>query len=463
MGKKQRLRQLHSMLLDGLLIFLSYFAAIDIRFRWLGGVVSISPWSGHFILTAGLYSILIVLVYASLHIYDGEKRRLRANCLILALVNGIGVGVLMALLYLFRVMDFSRLALLIFWGMSSTLLVGKRVLIVLVLRRAHRRGKALRHILVVGSGELACRFIREQNGLMDSGCRIAGTVGSEPCPGCPHLGDYDRLEQVMEQHTLDEVVVALEPEEAFRIHTVLEAAGQEGLRITLVPIFSEFIPAAPTVRTVGSTAVINMRSTRLDHPGWAMVKRIIDLVGSAVLIVLLSPLMAVIALGVRLSSPGPVIFRQERVGLDKKPFAMLKFRSMRINDQSDTAWSSADDPRKTRFGSFLRKYSLDELPQLFNVFRGDMSLVGPRPEIPYHVERFKKNIPLYLLRQQIRPGMTGWAQVNGLRGDTSIEDRVEYDIWYIENWSLWLDIRILLKTAFGGMVSPSETGKGAKR
>ncbi len=463
MRKRERLRQLHSMLLDGILIYLSYFAAIVIRFRWLGGVMSVWPWSSHFIITAGLYSVLCVLVYASLRLYDGEKRRLRSNCIMLILVNGVGVGVLMALLYLFRVMDFSRLALLIFWALSSGLLVGKRLLIVFVIRRAHRRGRALRHILVVGSGELARRYIREQNSAQESGCRIAGTIGTEACPECPYLGDYDRMEQMMAAGQYDEVVVALEPEEAFRIRSVLEAAGHEGLRITLVPIFSEFIPAAPNVRTVGSTAVINMRSTRLDHPGWAMVKRMMDLVGSAVLIVLLSPVMAVIALGVRISSPGPVIFRQERVGLDKKPFYMLKFRSMRVNDQSNTAWSSSGDPRKTRFGSFLRKYSLDELPQLFNVLKGDMSLVGPRPEIPYHVERFKKNIPLYLVRQQIRPGMTGWAQVNGLRGDTSIEDRVEYDIWYIENWSLWLDIKILLKTAFGGMVNPSEREKGAKR
>jgi len=185
------------------------------------------------------------------------------------------------------------------------------------------------------------------------------------------------------------------------------------------------------------------------------------MIGALLLIILFSPVMLAVAVGVRFSSPGPVIFRQERIGRNKKPFQMLKFRSMRINDTSETAWSAGGDARRTRFGRFIRRYSLDELPQLFNVLKGDMSLVGPRPEIPYHVERFKQNIPLYLVRQQIRPGMTGWAQVNGLRGDTSITSRVEYDIWYIENWSLWLDIKILLKTAFGGMVNPAESNKGA--
>ncbi len=163
--------------------------------------------------------------------------------------------------------------------------------------------------------------------------------------------------------------------------------------------------------------------------------------------------MLVTAVGVRMSSPGPILFRQERIGKGKKPFTMLKFRSMKQNAKETTAWSTTSDPRKTKFGSFIRKYSIDELPQLFNVLAGDMSLVGPRPEIPFHVRHFKEEVPLYLVRQQVRPGMTGWAQVNGLRGDTSIEERVKYDIWYIENWSLELDIRILVKTAFGGMVN----------
>jgi len=163
--------------------------------------------------------------------------------------------------------------------------------------------------------------------------------------------------------------------------------------------------------------------------------------------------MLAVAIGVKLSSPGPILFCQERVGRDKKPFRMYKFRSMRITGTEDTGWSTDADPRKTRFGSFIRKFSLDELPQFFNVLKGDMSLIGPRPEVPFHVSHFKEEIPLYLLRQQVRPGITGWAHVNGLRGDTSIEERVKYDLWYIENWSIWLDFRILFMTAFGGMVN----------
>ena len=181
-----------------------------------------------------------------------------------------------------------------------------------------------------------------------------------------------------------------------------------------------------------------------------------DVVGSLVLIVLTSPIMLGVAIGVKLSSPGPIIFKQERVGLNKRPFMMYKFRSMRVNAAEDSAWSTNSDPRKTRFGSIIRKFSLDELPQFFNVLKGDMSLVGPRPEIPFHVEHFKEEIPRYLVRQQVRPGLTGWAQVNGLRGDTDIAERIRYDIWYIENWTVALDIKILFRTVFGGKMVNDE-------
>ena len=181
-----------------------------------------------------------------------------------------------------------------------------------------------------------------------------------------------------------------------------------------------------------------------------------DIIGSLILIVCTSPLMLFAAVGVKLSSPGPILFRQERVGLNKKPFYMYKFRSMRVNDRQTTGWSTNSDPRKTKFGSFIRKFSIDELPQFFNVLKGDMSLVGPRPEVPYHVEHFKEEIPRYLVRQQVRPGCTGWAQIHGLRGDTDIAERIRYDIWYIENWTVALDIKIIFRTVFGGKMVNDE-------
>ena len=190
------------------------------------------------------------------------------------------------------------------------------------------------------------------------------------------------------------------------------------------------------------------RRIPLDNLGNAFCKRAMDICGALVLIVLTSPLMLFAAVGVKLSSPGPILFKQERVGRNKKTFLMYKFRSMRLNAKEATGWSTNTDPRKTPFGSFLRKFSIDELPQFFNVLKGDMSLVGPRPEVPYFVEQFKEVIPRYMVKHQVRPGITGWAQVSGYRGDTSIEKRIEYDLYYIENWNLFFDLKILLLTLF---------------
>ena len=182
-------------------------------------------------------------------------------------------------------------------------------------------------------------------------------------------------------------------------------------------------------------------------------KRCFDFLFAGTVLLLLSPLMLVIAMGVKLSGPGPVLFKQERVGKERKVFTMYKFRSMRVNSQADTAWSRDRDSRITPFGALIRKFSLDELPQFFNVLKGEMSVVGPRPELPYFVEQYKDNVPLYMVKHQVKPGITGWAQVNGYRGDTSIEKRIEHDIWYIENWSMYLDVKIIFMTIFGGMIN----------
>ena len=227
------------------------------------------------------------------------------------------------------------------------------------------------------------------------------------------------------------------------------------MRTGIVPFYNDYLPTHTQVEVVGNTKLINVRTIPLDDPLNALFKRTVDIVGSLAGILLFSPVMLAIAVGVKLTSPGPVLFRQERIGLNKKPFQMLKFRSMR-NDADHEGWTTGCDSRRTRFGSWIRKFSLDELPQFFNVLKGDMSLVGPRPELPCYVEEFKEEVPLYLVRQQVRPGMTGWAQVNGCRGDTSIAERVRHDIWYIENWTWLLDARILLRTIFGGMINREE-------
>lgn len=456
--KNQRLLNFINMFMDGGIIFLSYLIAVWLRFYVLDGSWGLDILSPRFLFVVAIYSVGMVVAFFGFQLYGSFRyKSIGAEGLTIAGINGVGILIFMALAYVLRITEFSRLMLVLFWAFSSVALVMKRLVVRAILRYYRALGYNQKYVIVVGSEKLATQYInnlRSQNWL---GFQVVGYLGQKENNELGEfLGTYDKLASVLESKFVDEIVVALEPDEVGYMKSVLDAADKEGTRISIIPFYNEYIPAHPSIEVVGDTKLINMRSTPLDKIGWALIKRGIDIVGSLVLIVVTSPIMIMTAIGVKLSSQGPVLFKQERIGKDKKTFKMLKFRSMRIvdmKDTQDTAWSTNEDPRKTKFGSFIRKCSIDELPQFFNVLKGDMSLIGPRPEIPFHVNHFKEEIPLYLVRQQVRPGITGWAQVNGLRGDTSIEERVKYDIWYIENWSLALDILILWKTVFGGMIN----------
>ncbi len=457
--KNQRLINFFNIATDAVLIFIAYFAALIVRFEWMGGVYSSVPlYSARYAAIAAVYSLLLVLAYRLCRMYGSYRfKQQTGEVFMILLIHGVGVLALTSLLYLTRLVDVSRLAIFFFWAFSSLFVIAKRVCVRAILRHYRKLGYNQKHVVVAGSGHFAKQYMEDVKAHSYMGFTVDGYVGTGPkeTMGC-YLGDYEQLEDFLQEHEIDELVVALEPDEIRYMSQVLAAADKSGIRLSIIPFYNDFIPSHPTIDVVGRTKLINMRATPLDDLGWSMIKRGMDIAGSLVLILLTSPLMLLIALGVRLSSPGPVLFKQERVGRNKKIFRMWKFRSMRITGSEDTGWSREHDPRKTRFGSFIRKFSLDELPQFFNVLAGQMSLIGPRPELPYHVNHFKEEIPLYLVRQQVRPGITGWAQVNGLRGDTDIEARVRYDIWYIENWSLGLDMKILLKTIFGGMVNAEE-------
>lgn len=444
-----------NMLTDALLFYASYRLAMYLRFDVMGGLRGEDVLSSRYLLMAAAYSAIMVFVYLCLGLYAARRTKLPGSeGMVIGVVNAVGTLGIMAYLYTIRQMELPRLALALFWLCSTALIIAKRVAVRALLRYYRKRGYNQKHVVLVGSGRLAQEYVRNVTANPEMGYTIDGYVGDRERRQLGHwLGGYDELEAVLRDRELDELVVALEPQETPYMKDVLTCGDKEGVRISIIPFYSEYIPTHPRIENVGETKLINMRATPLDSLFWAGVKRTMDIVGSLALIVLSSPVMLAVAIGVRLSSPGPVLFRQERVGRNKKPFMMLKFRSMRQSESEETGWTTDDDPRKTRFGSLIRKFSLDELPQFFNVLKGDMSLVGPRPEVPYHVNHFKEEIPLYLVRQQIRPGITGWAQVNGLRGDTSIVKRVKYDIWYIENWSLALDLRILLRTMLGGMMN----------
>ena len=453
--RNQRLLNAFNLISDAALIVASYLTALWLRFDVLRGRESMQLNSPTIVASVLIYSMMLVLVYYVLGLYGGGRlRRKREESLRIILVNAIGTLSFMAMCYVLRVVDFSRLMLVLFWMISSFLVVFKRLTVRGVLSYYRRRGYNLKHVVIIGSGELAAQYAQDIAQNPHMGYSVMGYIG-DVCHDAigRHLGRYAEIGQILDQRNPDEVVIALDPHDIHLMPDIMASVDKEGVRLSLIPFFNDYIPKNPSIVALGRTKLIDMRMTPLDDLGWAMVKRTMDIVCSLILIVLFSPVMLAVAIGVKLSSPGPILFRQERVGKNKKHFSMLKFRSMRITGTENTGWSTNTDPRKTRFGSFIRKFSLDELPQFFNVLAGDMSLVGPRPEVPFHVRHFKEEVPLYLLRQQVRPGITGWAQVNGLRGDTSIEERVKYDLWYIENWSIWLDLRILLMTAFGGMVN----------
>ena len=454
--KNRRIIVLINMLCEIGIILAAYGLSVFIRFRVMHGVMNEAMTSGLSWRLIVLYSVTIVCAYWMCHLYVPIYYyiALRTEMIRVLLINMIGTIVLGFALYVFRVTDFSRVALALFGIVSSALICTKRLIVHVVARKHRILGDRSRHVILVGSGRFAQQYSRDVSNNPHLGLIIDGYVGLKDSKNVGrHLGKVEKIGSVLERYTPDQVVVALEPDETGYIKAVLEAVEKEGIPVSMVPFYSDFYPSHPTFETFGRTKLINLRATPLDNIALSALKRMMDLVGSVVLILLLGPLMIFTAAGVKLSSPGPIFFRQKRIGKDKKQFTMLKFRSMRVNEEEATGWSKDKDPRRTKFGSFIRKYSIDELPQLFNVFLGDMSLVGPRPELPYYVYQFKETVPRYLIRQQVRPGMTGWAQVHGLRGDTSIEARVDYDIWYIENWSLWLDIQILFLTLLGGFIN----------
>lgn len=454
--KNQRILNGINAVSDIVLICAAYIISMRLRFDVFGGHDSLALLSGNMRQIALVFSLMLVFGYYVMGLYESFRlKRIGSENAKIAVINAFGVLLLVAFLYLKHISEFSRWALAILFVLSSLFVIFKRLAVRLLLRYLRAKDYNQKHIAIVGDGFLAHQFVKDIKDRPELGLTIDGYFGSVKHDLAKRLGSYEEMGALLAGSELDSIVIALEPHETQHLRSVLSAAEKEGIRVELIPFYNDIIPAHPVIENVGKTRLIDLRATPLDNIGWAVVKRAVDIIGSLLGIALTSPLMIAAAAGVKLTSPGPVFFRQERVGRGKKPFKMLKFRSMR-NDADHAGWTTDADSRKTAFGAFIRKYSIDELPQLFNVLIGQMSLVGPRPELPKFVRKFKESVPLYLVRQQVRPGMTGWAQVHGLRGDTSIDDRVEYDIWYIENWSLLLDIRILFSTVFGGKFKNEE-------
>ena len=437
------------LLSDVLLVILSMLLAYVLRFRILRGAESMPPIF-YFRCSLGI-SLLFLLLFAVSGLYESRR-----HALILHLVQRILLislccaGALAIVFFTSRSTDASRLLLAFFYVFSSGLLSGKRILVHRIRRSAYVRGRNVRGVLLVGSGRSAGEYLRNLEANPWLGSRVLGSFGVRPVSDTvPYLGPISALDAVLSDTAAQELVAALDPEEFSEMDGLIRSTEKYGLKFSLIPYFAPYMLSRPYIDQVGDLPLINLRRIPLDNLFNAILKRSFDLVGSLLLIVLTSPIMLAAAAGTLATLGRPILFRQVRVGYRRKDFTMLKFRSMRDAAPGDSSgWSSYDGSRVTRFGALLRRTSMDELPQLFNVLRGEMSLVGPRPELPKYVDQFRETVPLYMLKHQVRPGITGLAQVSGYRGDTSIEARIRLDLRYIETWSILLDIRILISTLF---------------
>ena len=444
-------------LIDLVLLFAAYSAAV--RF-WLF-FIEHNPTNiaYHFLaenpLPALIVFALFICVFQYCGLYDSFRFRTvvsELGRLFLALL--LSVTFALGLIFFLKIRDFSRGVAIIFTAVSFILLGIKRIVLRAVLHSVRAKGYNQKYVLVVGSGYLAEKYVKSILSSPQFGYQCIGYVGQRINSELgDNLGDYDSLDSVLEAYSPDEIIIALEPDEIGFVNRIINDCEAQGIRTCIIPTYNDYLPACATIDALNDVRLINIRSIPLDVTFNKFIKRSFDIVFSLFVIILLSPVYLFLAAGVKLSSPGPVFFKQNRVGKERKEFLMYKFRSMRVNDRSDTAWSTDKDDRTTAFGAFIRKFSLDELPQFFNVLKGDMSIIGPRPELPFFVQQYRLSIPKYMIKHQVKPGITGWAQVNGYRGDTSIEKRIEYDIWYIENWSVFLDIKIIFMTVFGGMIN----------
>lgn len=403
----------------------------------------------------------IIVLYWAVGLYRANRmkgRRLEISNVILA--NLLGYLIFIVVLFMLHQDNWSRSMILVFVVLNTVTDLVARFSVWHVMKDLRRSGRYLRNVLLVGYSRAAEEYIDRVKMNPQWGYNIRGILDDRIEAGTEYkgirvLGRIDNLMIILPENHLDEIAITLGLSEYYRLESIVSLCEKSGVHTKFIPDYNNIIPTKPYTEDILGLPVINIRYVPLSNTFPAMVKRVIDIVGSLVCIVVFSPVMLGFALAVRLTSPGPVIYSQERVGLRNRKFMMYKFRSMIVQDEKSERkkWTTRDDPRVTRVGRFMRKTSIDELPQLFNVLKGDMSLVGPRPERPYFVEKFQEEIPRYMVKHQVRPGMTGWAQIHGFRGDTSIRKRIDYDLYYIENWTLGLDFKILFLTVFSGFVN----------
>ena len=332
-----------------------------------------------------------------------------------------------------------------------------RVFFLLTIRHFVKNGYQQRSVLLIGGGRVAERVMNQIHSVPEHGYRLHGVLADgyhESLPQGFYLGKLERFSEIVRSQVVDEVIIALPMKMEETIVCMVEKCEHEGIRVRVVPDFFRISRSRMTLDELGNIPLISVRTEPLSMLRNRILKRTFDVVFSLAVLILLSPLFIALSVVIKLTSRGTIFFKQNRIGINNKDFYMYKFRSMamQMKEESDTVWTTENDGRVTKIGKFMRKTNIDELPQFWNVLVGDMSVVGPRPEREYFVEQFKSEIPNYKVRHLVKSGITGLAQVNGWRGDTSIAKRVEYDIQYLEKWSFWMDIKIVLLTVFGSEV-----------
>jgi len=403
--------------------------------------------------------VVFPLTFRQANLYTTNRARSHVSEIFEVFKSTILATTLLVALTFFFYDRYSRATIGLFTVYAFVGVSAVRLLFRAAFNELRRRGFNEKRILVVGAGALGQRVVETIDEHKELGFTVTGLLTRKPekvgtqVKGKPVLGMMLELGEVLDREGVDQVILALPLEDQPILKELMEQLALRTVDVKLVPDLFNYVTLRGGLEEFGGLPIISLQGAPLE--GWNLIaKRVFDVLCASVLMVLGAPVMLGLALAVKLTSRGPIFYRQERMGMDGHLFQMLKFRTMRTNAEEEGAqFARADDPRRTSIGAFLRKYSLDELPQFYNVLVGDMSLVGPRPERPVFIEEFKKQIPRYHLRHMVKSGVTGWAQINGLRGNTSIKERIDYDLYYIENWSLLFDLKILLRTAFGGFLS----------
>ena len=459
--QNQRFFNLALVLIDIVVIMFSLVLAWFVRFESNLLIHESNLGFGYYMLSLLLIIPLYLSLYSVLGLYKPQRTKSIISLPInIIKANIIGLLMLVSFLFIVEQLDYSRYLLAMFAIFSTLFSIIERVIFRQSLRFIRSKGFNIKYVLMVGAGVLGEQVATKLNQREYLGYSIIGFLDDNIKKGhviadSKVIGTINDLCDVILTNQVDKVIITISPRHSVLLECIIDMCERYGVKAEIVPDYYRYLPAKHYIDMIDDIPIIDIRYVPLDNSFKKVMKRISDLILAMAGIIILSPVLFLTAIIIKLSSKGPVIFKQERIGLNRKKFVMYKFRSMQIQDNEDEnhQWTVKDDPRTTKFGSFIRKTSIDELPQLFNILKGDMSLIGPRPERPYFVEKFREEVPEYMIKHHVRPGMSGWAQVHGWRGNTSIKKRIEFDIYYVENWTLFLDIKIFVMTLIKGFVN----------